>query len=58
MDHDVKMLYINLLGHNKTPKQIFTDWNVYKAALFTAIGGKLNPPYPDYVKMAIRYEAK
>jgi hypothetical protein len=61
MDEGVKALYINLLGFKLSPKRIFTDWNRYKMAAAMA---KVDLPsgnkylYPDYVKMAVKYEVK
>ena len=57
MDKAVRRLYINLLGFKISPRQIFTDWNKYRAAA-TSIGHRVIPKYPEYVRMAVRYEVK
>ena len=57
MSYDIRLLYINLVGYKKNPKQIFSEWNKYKAALLS-MDITLDPIYPKYVKMAIKYEIK
>lgn len=58
MDNGVKHLYINLLGHKKSPKQIFSDWNIFKEVAARTIPRSGVVFYPKYVRMAVKYEAK
>jgi hypothetical protein len=56
MDKSVRLLYVNILGFNKNPKQIFNDWNKFKLAAWSS--DHEVPTYPEYVRMAVKYEVK
>lgn len=55
MDGSVKLLYINLIGRTKKPKDIFDDWVKFKnVAANNNI--KLPVSYPEYVKWIIKFQ--
>jgi len=57
MNHSVKMIYLNIIGYKRDPREIFNDWVRFKMTA-RAYDVKLKELYPPFVKWAIRYGVK
>lgn len=57
MDKNVKTLYTYLVRWNRTPQEVFMDWNRFKRAAHDN-DVKIPKIYPDYVKWVIRYKVR
>lgn len=57
MDKNVKNIYMNIVGRNKTPDDIFTDWIRFKRVA-QAYDVEIPQKYPTFVRWAKMLQPK